>query len=91
MVDDVLAMLPQLRRCLTLPGGYWQNAIFTEPALMSQSGDPHYDHIYAAMVSSKGEVVWMPYQRVVLPLRGGRSKKGVRVVTELAKVDISPL
>ena len=40
MVDDVLAMLPQLRRCLTLPGGYWQNAIFTEPALMSQSGDP---------------------------------------------------
>jgi hypothetical protein len=36
-------------------------------------------------------VVWVPYQRVVLPLVQGRNRKGVRVVTELAEVDISPL
>ena len=43
------------------------------------------------MASAKGDVIWVPYQRVVLPLAQGRSKKAVRVVTELAKVDISPL
>lgn len=75
--------------CLT--GHSYDQAVSRIYPQVSQSGVPHYDHIYAAMVSSKGEVVWMPYQRVVLPLRGGRSKKGVRVVTELAKVDISPL
>lgn len=60
------------------------------PAVM-RSGEPHYDHIYAAMASARGDVVWVPYQRVVLPLLKGRSRKGVRVVTELAEVDISPL
>ncbi|WP_421695419.1 hypothetical protein [Aestuariivirga sp.] len=58
---------------------------------VTRSGEPHYDHIYAAMASAKGDVIWVPYQRVVLPLAQGRSKKAVRVVTELAKVDISPL
>ena len=58
---------------------------------VSRTGEPHYDHIYAAMATPNGEVVWFPYQRVVLPLREGRNKKGVRVITELAKVDISPL
>ena len=43
------------------------------------------------MASARGEVVWVPYQRVVLPLVQGRNRKGVRVVTELAEVDISPL
>jgi hypothetical protein len=43
------------------------------------------------MASANGDVVWVPYQRVVVPLNLGRSKKAVRVVTELAKVDISPL
>jgi hypothetical protein len=33
----------------------------------------------------------VPYQRVVLPLVQGRNRKSVRVVTELAEVDISPL
>ena len=43
------------------------------------------------MASANGDVVWVPYQRVVLPLNLGRNRKAVRVVTELAKVDISPL
>ena len=37
------------------------------------------------------EVIWVPYQRVVLPLRIGKNKKGVRIISEMAKVDISPL
>ena len=58
---------------------------------VSRTGQAHYDHIYAAMASANGDVVWVPYQRVVVPLHLGRSKKAVRVVTELAKVDICPL
>lgn len=81
-------MSPVSYPCLT--GHSYDQAVSRIYPAVCRTGDPHYDHIYAAMVSSKGEVVWMPYQRVVLPLRGGRSKKGVRVVTELAKV-IPPL
>ena len=75
--------------CLT--GHSYDQAVSRIYPQVSKSGDPHYDHIYAAMVAASGDVVWVPYQRVVLPLRGSRNKKGVRVVTELAKVDISPL
>jgi hypothetical protein len=58
---------------------------------VSRSGEPHYDHICAAMTTATGETMWIPYQRVVLPLRDTRAKKAVRIVTELAKVDVSPL
>jgi hypothetical protein len=43
------------------------------------------------MTSARGDVVWVPYQRVILPLNHGRGRKAVRVVTELAKVEIEPL
>ena len=33
-------MLPQLRRCLTLPGGYATSAFFAEPALARHMNDP---------------------------------------------------
>lgn len=75
--------------CLT--GHSYDQAVSRVYPEVSRTGEPHYDHIYAAMTSPTGDVVWVPYQRVVLPLRLGRSKKGVRIVTELAKVDISPL
>lgn len=58
---------------------------------VARSGEPHHDHVYAAMTSAHGDVVWVPYQRVVLPLAPSRDGKAVRVVTELAEVDISPL
>ena len=58
---------------------------------VARSGEPHYDHVYAAMTSARGDVVWVPYQRVILPLNHGRGRKAVRVVTELAKVEIEPL
>lgn len=75
--------------CLT--GHSYDQAVSRIYPQVSRTGEPHYDHIYAAMASTNGDVVWVPYQRVVLPLKIGRNKKGVRVVTELAKVDISPL
>lgn len=82
-------MNPVSYPCLT--GHSYDQAVSRIYPEVSRTGEPHYDHIYAAMTSPTGEVVWVPYQRVVLPLRIGRNKKGVRIVTELAKVDISPL
>jgi len=75
--------------CLT--GHAYDDAVSRAYPLVTRSGEPHYDHIYAAMASARGEVVWVPYQRVVVPLAAGRGRRGVRVVTELAEVDISPL
>jgi len=74
-----------------LSGPSYDRAVSRFYPEVSRSGEPHYDHIYAAMASARGDVVWVPYQRVVLPLQQGRRARGVRVVTELAKVDISPL
>lgn len=56
-----------------------------------RSGQPHYDHVYAALASSRGEMVWVPYQRVVLPLARSGNRTAVRIITEVARVDISPL
>ena len=39
-LDVVELMLPQLRRCLTLPGGYATSAFFAEPALKRHANDP---------------------------------------------------
>lgn len=39
-LDDVELMIPQLRRCLTLPGGYAPQAISAEPALWRHAPDP---------------------------------------------------
>lgn len=75
--------------CLT--GHSYDQAVSRVYPQVSRTGEAHYDHIYAAMASANGDVVWVPYQRVVLPLSLGRNRKAVRIVTELAKVDISPL
>lgn len=75
--------------CLT--GHSYDAAVSRAYPEVMRTGEPHYDHIYAAMASARGDVVWVPYQRVVLPLAQGRRQKAVRVVTQLAKVDISPL
>lgn len=75
--------------CLT--GHSYDHAVSQAYPEVTRTGEPHYDHIYAAMASARGDVVWVPYQRVVLPLQQGRYRKAVRVVTQLAKVDILPL
>ena len=88
-IAQLWGMSPVSYPCLT--GHSYDQAVSRIYPEVSRTGDPHYDHIYAAMASPVGDVMWVPYQRVVLPLQHGRSKKGVRIVTELAKVDISPL
>lgn len=80
---------PMSYPCLT--GHSYDIAVSRAYPQVARSGEAHYDHVYAAMTSARGDVVWVPYQRVVLPLNLGRSRKAVRVVTELAKVEISPL
>ena len=55
-----------------------------------QTGRPHYDHVYAAMMGSDAEISWIPYQRLVLPhpTKRGRARL-VTVVTEVTPVDIA--
>lgn len=74
-----------------LSGHSYDQAVSRAYPEVFRSGQPRYDHVYAAMASTRGDVVWVPYQRVVLPLHQERNKRAVRVITELAKVDISPL
>jgi hypothetical protein len=74
-----------------LIGHSYDHAVSRAYPEVTRSGEPHYDHVYAAMASARGDVVWVPYQRVVLPLQQGRHRRAVRVVTQLAKVDILPL
>lgn len=88
-IAKLWGMSPVSYPCLT--GHSYDQAVSRVYPEVTRTGEPHYDHIYAAMASADGEVVWVPYQRVVLPLKLGRNRKAVRVVTELARVDISPL
>jgi hypothetical protein len=52
-------------------------------------GRPHYDHIIAAMKRPDGEVAWIPYQRIIMPINA--KTKSVRVVSEAAPVAIKIL
>lgn len=88
-IARVYGLSPVSYPCLT--GHSYDQAVSRIYPQVIQSGEAHYDHIYAAMSSPNGEVFWIPYQRVVLPLKIGRNKRGVRVVTEVTKVDISIL
>ena len=52
------------------------------------TGQPHYDHVIAAMTTPDGSVVWFPYQRVILPHHLPDGRRGVSVVSQVAPVDI---
>ena len=88
-IAQVYGLSPVSYPCLT--GHSYDQAVSRVYPKVIQSGVPHYDHIYAAMSSPTGDVFWVPYQRVVLPLKTNRNKRGVRIVTEVTKVDIAPL
>lgn len=57
-------------------------------AKVVETGQPHYDHVIAAMTTPDGSVSWFPYQRVVLPHYLPDGRKGVSVVSQVAPVDI---
>lgn len=88
-IAKLWGMNPVSYPCLT--GHSYDQAVSRVYPQVSRSGQAHYDHIYAAMAATNGDVVWVPYQRVVLPLDLGRKTRAVRIVTELAEVDICPL
>jgi hypothetical protein len=55
-----------------------------------QTGKPHYDHVYAAMMGRDAEISWIPYQRLVLPHPSKRGRNRlVTVITEVTPVDIA--
>ncbi|MBM3519367.1 MAG: hypothetical protein FJX63_01115 [Alphaproteobacteria bacterium] len=70
-------------------GGIYDRAVGAAYWDVVQTGAPRYDHVYAAMRMPAGELVWIPYQRVILPGEWQRGTRAVRVLTEIAKVDIS--
>ncbi len=88
-IAQVYGLSPVSYPCLT--GHSFDQAVSRAYGEVIRTGAPHYDHIYAAMSSPVGDVFWVPYQRVVLPLKTARNRKGVRIVTEVTKVDIAIL
>lgn len=71
-----------------LPGGTYDSIVSDAYREVLRSGRTRYDHIYAAMVTPDSSVVWIPYQRVVMPAPPLAGSRSVRVVSEIAKVDI---
>jgi hypothetical protein len=56
-----------------------------------KTGEPHYDHVMASMLTPEQVPLWVPYQRVVLPHRFPDGRMGVAVVSQLGQVDIKLL
>lgn len=82
-------MSPVSYPCLT--GHSYDQMVSRAYPRVLKTGNAHYDHVYAAMTAADGNVVWIPYQRVVLPKRFAHGKRGVSIVTEQTKVDIALL
>lgn len=81
-------MSPVSSPCLS--GTSYDKAVSAAYREVLKTGEPHYDHIVAAMMGPDGEVSWIPYQRIVTPgpkLRGRR--RLVSVVSEISPVDIA--
>jgi hypothetical protein len=57
-------------------------------ASVVRSGELRYDHVFAAMVAPDGSVLWIPYQRVIVPWKNAMGRPGVSIFAEIAKVDI---
>lgn len=53
-----------------------------------KTGEPHFDHVCAAMTTPDATTSWQTYQRVILPHKFSNNKQGVLVVSKVAPVDI---
>lgn len=87
-IAKLWGLLPVTTPCLS--GTSYDKMVSKAYAHVLQSGRPHYDHVYAAMMGADGEVAWIPYQRIVMPLPKvrGRSRM-VSVVSEVTPVEIA--
>jgi hypothetical protein len=70
------------------PGGTYDRIVSDAYSEVLRTGRSRYDHVYAAMVTPDRSVIWIPYQRVIKPGLSGAWRKSVRIVSEIAKVDI---
>ena len=69
-------------------GGSYDQVVSACYPRVIKTGEPHYDHVMAAMNTPDKRIIWFPYQRVVLPHRFPDGRRGVTVVSEVADVDI---
>lgn len=73
-----------------LSGTSYDKAVSAAYRDVLKTGQPHYDHIYAAMMAPDGEIAWIPYQRIVTPGPRGRGRSRlVTVVSEIMPVEIA--
>lgn len=69
-------------------GGSYDRTVSAAYNDVLKSGRPRYDHVYAAMKTPDESVMWIPYQRVIMPKHLAAGRRAVSIVTEIAKVDI---
>jgi hypothetical protein len=69
-------------------GGSYDRIVSAAYGDVLKAGRPRYDHVYAAMQTPDDTLTWIPYQRVIMPIRACDRRRAVAVVTEIAKVDI---
>jgi hypothetical protein len=69
-------------------GGAYDRIVGDAYGEVVRSHRARFDHVYSAMSLHEPEQIWIPYQRVVLPLRVPGGRKAVSVVTAIAPVDI---
>jgi hypothetical protein len=67
-------------------GGSYDQIVSACYSRVIKSGEPHYDHVVAAMNTPDRRIIWIPYQRVVLPHRFPDGRRGVTVVAEVTDV-----
>jgi hypothetical protein len=88
LIARIWGISPNSYPCLN--GHSYDRAVTPEYFRVVETGRAHYDHVLASMVRPNGELHWLGYHRVILPdFKEGR--KRVRIVSELAPVDIQLL
>lgn len=85
-IAKVYGMSPVSIPCLT--GNTYDEVVSAIYPEVLASDVPHYDHVLAAMSFPDQSVVWVPYQRVILPHKFPDGRKGVSVTTEMTTVNI---
>lgn len=88
LIARIWGVSPNSYPCLH--GHSYDRAVTPEYFRVVETGRPHYDHVLASMIRPNGELHWTAYHRVIMPdFKEGR--KRVRIVSELAPVDIQLL
>jgi hypothetical protein len=88
LIARIWGVSPNSYPCLN--GHSYDRAVTPEYFRVVDTGVPHYDHVLASMVRPNGELHWLGYHRVIMP-DVSEPRKRVRIVSELAPVDIQLL